>query len=58
MRRVMAAVAPWAMLFVRSPGGVSHSPDERVFEEDVQVALEVVVRFLEMLAGAGRFCKR
>ena len=27
---VMAAVAPMAMLFVRSPGGVSHHPDERV----------------------------
>jgi allantoate deiminase len=40
------------MLFVRSPGGVSHSPDERVLERDVQVALEVVVRFLDMLAGA------
>ena len=27
---VMAAVAPMAMLFLRSPGGVSHHPDERV----------------------------
>jgi len=52
---VLASVAPWAMLFVRSPGGVSHSPDERVFEGDVQVALDIVVRFLEMLAGAGPF---
>ena len=43
---VMAAVAPMAMLFVRSPGGVSHSPDERVLEDDVRVALEVVVRYL------------
>ena len=49
---VMASVAPWAMLFVRSPGGISHSPDERVFEGDVQVALDAVVRFLEMLADA------
>jgi allantoate deiminase len=48
---VMAASAPWAMLFVRSPGGVSHSPDERVLEHDVHIALEVVVRFLDMLAG-------
>ena len=47
----MAAVAPMAMLFVRSPGGVSHSPEERVLEDDVQVALEVVVRYLDMLAG-------
>ena len=48
---VMAAAAPWAMLFVRSPGGVSHSPDERVLEGDVHVALEVVVRFLDMLVA-------
>ena len=47
---VMAAAAPWAMLFVRSPGGVSHSPEERVLAEDVAVALEVVVRFLEIAA--------
>jgi allantoate deiminase len=48
---VMAAVCPMAMLFVRSPGGVSHSPDERVLEEDVRVALDVVVRYLMLLAG-------
>jgi allantoate deiminase len=52
---VMAAAAPWAMLFVRSPGGVSHSPDERVLERDVHVALEVVVRFLGMLADTDKF---
>jgi len=56
---VMAGVAPWAMLFVRSPGGVSHGPDERVLPEDVVVALDVIVRYLDLLAGraaaAGRF---
>ncbi len=49
---VMASVAPMAMLFVRSPGGASHSPDERVLEPDVQTALEVMVRYLTSLAGA------
>jgi len=48
---VMAAVAPWAMLFIRSPGGASHCPDERVLAEDVRVALDVMLRYLEMLAG-------
>ena len=48
---VMAAVAPMAMLFIRSPGGVSHSPLERVLEEDVRAALDVVVRYLLLLAG-------
>jgi allantoate deiminase len=47
---VMAAVAPMAMLFVRSPGGVSHHPDERVLTEDVAIALEVMVNYLDLLA--------
>ena len=47
---VMAAVAPMAMLFLRSPGGVSHHPDERVLPGDVAVALDVIVRYLDLLA--------
>jgi allantoate deiminase len=49
---VMADVAPMAMLFLRSPGGVSHHPDERVLPGDVQAALEVIVGFLHRLAMA------
>jgi allantoate deiminase len=48
---VMAAVAPMAMLFLRSPGGVSHHPDECVLADDVAVGIQVVVRFLEILAA-------
>jgi allantoate deiminase len=51
---VIAAAAPWAMLFVRSPGGVSHCPDELVLTEDVHAALEVVVRYLDTLADLAR----
>jgi allantoate deiminase len=47
---VMADVAPMAMLFLRSPGGVSHHPDERVLPGDVIVALDVMVRYLHILA--------
>jgi allantoate deiminase len=47
---VMAKVAPMAMLFVRTPGGVSHHPDECVVPDDVAVALEVLVCFLDLLA--------
>ena len=47
---VMAAVAPMAMLFLRSPGGVSHHPDESVLPGDVVVALDVMVVFLDLLA--------
>jgi len=49
---VIATVAPAAMLFLRSPGGVSHHPDEAVNEEDVATGLEVLVRFIEELAKA------
>jgi allantoate deiminase len=46
---VMASLAPMAMLFIRSPGGVSHHPDEAVRAEDVAVALEVMIAFLRQL---------
>jgi allantoate deiminase len=49
---VLAEVAPVAMLFVRSPGGVSHHPDEAVRAEDVAVALDVLEEFVRMLAHA------
>ncbi len=48
---VMASLAPMAMLFLRSPGGISHHPDEAVFPGDVAVALDIMVRFLLHLAG-------
>ena len=48
---VMASLAPMAMLFIRSPGGISHHPDEAVLPGDVQAALDVMVAFLNRLAG-------
>ena len=48
---VMAARVPTAMLFLRSPGGISHHPDETVLEEDVTAALDVCRKFLERLAA-------
>jgi allantoate deiminase len=48
---VMARIAPMAMLFVRSPGGISHHPDESVSRGDVQAALDVMVAFIDRLAG-------
>ncbi|HWA93488.1 MAG TPA: allantoate amidohydrolase [Terracidiphilus sp.] len=44
---VMAACVPTAMLFVRSPGGVSHHPSETVREEDVEASLHVARTFLQ-----------
>ncbi len=40
-----------AMLFVRCKGGVSHNPAESVTEEDVAVAIDVLGRFLDLLAA-------
>jgi allantoate deiminase len=48
---VMASIAPMAMLFIRSPGGISHHPDESVHRDDVVVALDVLVRFLSALSA-------
>lgn len=43
---VMAARVPTAMLFIRSPQGISHHPAESVVEEDVEAALHVGGAFL------------
>jgi allantoate deiminase len=48
---VMASRLPSAMLFVRSPAGISHHPDETVRQQDVEAALLVGRRFLERLAA-------
>ena len=44
---VVATKVPAAMLFLRSPGGLSHHPDETVLVEDVEAALAVGLQFLE-----------
>jgi allantoate deiminase len=46
---IVARRMPAAMLFLRSPGGISHHPDETVLPEDVAAALAVGIRFLECL---------
>jgi allantoate deiminase len=47
---VIAGHMPTAMLFLRSPGGVSHHPDETVREEDVEAALQAGGHLLGQLA--------
>jgi allantoate deiminase len=46
---IVARRMPAAMLFLRSPGGISHHPDETVLVEDVAAALDVGMGFLERL---------
>jgi allantoate deiminase len=44
---IMARRVPASMLLLRSPGGISHHPDESVLEEDVEAALAVGGRLLK-----------
>ena len=44
---IVAGRMPAALLLLRSPGGVSHHPDESVAEEDVAAALGVGLEYLE-----------
>lgn len=46
---IVARRMPAAMLFLRSPGGISHHPDETVLAEDVDAALEAGMQFLRQL---------
>jgi allantoate deiminase len=46
----LARIAPVAMLFVRCAGGISHNPAESVELADVEVALDVLHRFVGRLA--------
>jgi allantoate deiminase len=43
---ILAPLVPSTMLFLRSPGGLSHHPDETVREEDVEAALATVLEFI------------
>lgn len=44
---IIAPHLPSAMIFLRSPGGISHHPDEAVLAADVAAALRAGLSFLE-----------
>jgi len=46
---ILAPHIPSAMLFLRSPGGISHHPDESVIASDVEAAIGVGLRFIRDL---------
>ena len=54
---IIAQQIPVAMLFLRSPGGISHHPQESVLKGDVIAAIEAGLYFLngldDSLAGVG-----
>jgi allantoate deiminase len=43
---ILAPHVPTTMLFLRSPGGLSHHPDEDVREQDVEAAIATVLEFV------------
>lgn len=43
----MVHLCPMAMLFIRSPGGLSHHPDEDVRVEDVELAHRALLAFVK-----------
>ena len=46
---VLAPFVPTAMLFVRNPSGVSHSPEEHAEDQDVEAGAEALARVLAHL---------
>jgi allantoate deiminase len=55
---ILAERVPSAMIFLRSPGGISHDPAESVHMQDVEKALECGLQLLEQLAQSPEFLKR
>jgi len=51
---ILAPHMPAAMLFLRTPGGVSHHADEHVLEDDVALALAVGGHVLDEIAATLR----
>ena len=51
---ILAPSVPSAMLFLRSPGGISHHPGETVLAGDVEAAISAGNRFIAALAGCGK----
>jgi allantoate deiminase len=55
---VMASRVPSAMIFLRTPGGVSHDPEEAVAVGDVTKAIECGRHLLDQLANSAEFLRR
>jgi allantoate deiminase len=55
---VLAERVPSAMVFLRSPGGISHNPEESVLVEDVAKAIECGLHLLDQLAVSPEFQTR
>jgi allantoate deiminase len=54
---ILAPLIPSTMLFLRSPGGLSHHPDEAVLPQDVEAALAAAMEFLAQLRDDRTYSK-
>ena len=55
---ILAERVPSAMIFLRTPGGISHDPAESVAQNDVEKAIVCGVHLLDQLASSPKFHKR
>jgi allantoate deiminase len=55
---ILAEKVAAAMIFLRTPGGVSHDPAETVACEDVEKAIQCGLHLLDQLAASPEFHKR
>lgn len=55
---IVAEKVPAAMIFLRTPGGISHDPAESVAHEDVEKAIQCGLHLFDQLAASPAFLKR
>jgi allantoate deiminase len=55
---ILAEKVPSVMIFLRSPGGISHDPAESVLQDDVENAIVCGLHLLDQLASSPEFYKR
>jgi allantoate deiminase len=55
---ILAEKTPSAMIFLRTPGGISHDPAESVAPDDVEKAIACGLHLLDQLAFSPEFLKR
>jgi allantoate deiminase len=55
---ILAEKIPSAMIFLRTPGGVSHDPAESVAPDDVEKAITCGLHLLDQLASSHEFHQR
>jgi allantoate deiminase len=55
---ILAEKVPSALIFLRTPGGISHDPAESVVQKDVEKAIDCGLHLLDQLASSPEFYKR